>query len=276
MPEPRPFRVKRPDVTLACFDHGGTGSPIVLTHGLGDSHVALAGLADRLSLRHHVIVVDQRGHGRSGDAPWSFAAVVADLDAVIADTGLAHPAVVGHSIGGMVALRWGQAHPEARGVVNIDGWGDGVPRQFVGIPEREVRRFLAQTANGSPPGPLGPVVRAAVLARSAGRRGMARTAEIGPLLHDVDWVAVHASLICPSLAICATASMPRLGRLVLGRRATRIIGAFREGIASDLAAAANANPGLTVVDVAGSHGLHRTHVEEVAAAVDRFLDSTSR
>ncbi|MEV5149699.1 alpha/beta fold hydrolase, partial [Streptomyces sp. NPDC052727] len=71
----------RDGVRLACRDWGGSGSPIVLLHGLAGHAGEWDVLAQRLSSRYRVVAVDQRGHGASERHPRdvSRAAYVADV-----------------------------------------------------------------------------------------------------------------------------------------------------------------------------------------------------
>ncbi|HEX2050845.1 MAG TPA: alpha/beta hydrolase, partial [Actinomycetota bacterium] len=65
-------------------------------------HYQLAGLGG-----HRLVFYDLRGHGRSqpkGDAPFSIPLLADDLVAVIEECGLDEVVLVGHSVGGMVAL----------------------------------------------------------------------------------------------------------------------------------------------------------------------------
>jgi pimeloyl-ACP methyl ester carboxylesterase len=94
---------------------GGSGPPIVLVHGLGGAAANFLPLAPVLAERHRVIVPDLPGHGRSeplaGTAsldPFAEAvlAVAAAEDAVPAPW-------LGHSLGGLVALRAAALRPDA-------------------------------------------------------------------------------------------------------------------------------------------------------------------
>jgi pimeloyl-ACP methyl ester carboxylesterase len=74
-------------VRLAVHDHGGTGRPVVLLHGLAGHSGEWDATAAWMSERHRVIAVDQRGQGASERHPAdvSRAAYTADVIAVIED-----------------------------------------------------------------------------------------------------------------------------------------------------------------------------------------------
>jgi len=93
----------------------GEGAPIVLVHGLGGQlrnfTYALSAL---LSPHHRLILVDRPGSGYStykGDRNCGLAAQAAMIVELIDQLGLARPLVVGHSLGGAVALAMALGHP---------------------------------------------------------------------------------------------------------------------------------------------------------------------
>src|SRR5579884_1862621 len=98
------------DVTVAGvrlhYARGGQGSPALLLHGVTDSGRCWGRTAATLAARHDVVLLDQRGHGRS-DAPrggYDLSDFASDAAGVIRALGLAPAAVVGHSLGARVAL----------------------------------------------------------------------------------------------------------------------------------------------------------------------------
>ena len=108
-------------------DELGTGEPpLVLVHGFTGSHIDWDPVAPALAADRRVVMFDHRGHGDStntGDAAsYSFAALVDDLDAVVRDTAGGGPIdLVGHSMGGIVAMRYALDHPAAvRSLVLMD------------------------------------------------------------------------------------------------------------------------------------------------------------
>jgi N-formylmaleamate deformylase len=92
---------------------GGTGSPVLLLHGLTDAGATWQAVAHALAASHHVVVLDQRGHGKSSapEAGYGISDFVSDAAEVISALDLAPVAVVGHSLGGLIALHLASTHP---------------------------------------------------------------------------------------------------------------------------------------------------------------------
>jgi pimeloyl-ACP methyl ester carboxylesterase len=87
--------------------------PIVLLHGLGGAAVNWVDVAPRLAARYRVLVPDLPGHGLSTPLPAvPNLAVFADRVGLLAEReGMVPAAVVGHSLGGVVALRLALRRP---------------------------------------------------------------------------------------------------------------------------------------------------------------------
>jgi pimeloyl-ACP methyl ester carboxylesterase len=93
----------------------GRGRPIVLVHGLGGAAANWVDVAPLLARGHRVLVPDLPGHGGSTPLPAvPNLAVFADRVAAVAEReGLLPAAVVGHSLGAVVALRFALRRPDA-------------------------------------------------------------------------------------------------------------------------------------------------------------------
>jgi pimeloyl-ACP methyl ester carboxylesterase len=91
-------------VTLA-FEDVGSGPPLLILHGLFGSGMNWRRIARDLGAQRRVLSVDLRNHGAS---PWagtmSYEDMAGDVAALIDRLGLERPAVLGHSMGGKVAM----------------------------------------------------------------------------------------------------------------------------------------------------------------------------
>lgn len=103
------------------------GPAVVLIHGGRDHGRTWDPVAQDLSRDWRVIIPDLRGHGdsdHSSDGHYPMDAFVADLDALIEGLSLAKVRLVGHSLGGNIALRYAGICPErVERLVAIEGLG---------------------------------------------------------------------------------------------------------------------------------------------------------
>lgn len=119
----------RGGVRLACLDFGGTGSTVLLLHGLAGHAGEWFETASWLTGTHRVIALDARGHGASERHPVdvSPAAQLADVAFVIERLASGPVVLVGQSLGGVTALMVAAQHPDCvRSLVLADAFpGDG-------------------------------------------------------------------------------------------------------------------------------------------------------
>jgi pimeloyl-ACP methyl ester carboxylesterase len=115
----------------------------VLLHGAGGHLLSLEHLAAQLR-DFRVVTMDARWSGWSGDSPtYDWHDLVGDVESVITALSLDAPIVAGHSWGGMIAAHYGVAHPDAPGVINLDGHGSGDRSMYDGMTDDEVATALA-------------------------------------------------------------------------------------------------------------------------------------
>ncbi|HEY9594074.1 MAG TPA: alpha/beta hydrolase [Spirochaetia bacterium] len=107
---------------LAYRDLGGQGEPVVILHGLFGASQNWVGMGKKLADVGRVFALDMRNHGDSPHgAPHSLAACAGDILEWSADTGHRGLRLVGHSMGGLVAMGFALAHPElVAGVAAVD------------------------------------------------------------------------------------------------------------------------------------------------------------
>ncbi len=83
----------------------GSGSPVVVLHGLFGAGRNWLSVARRMSADYAFYLVDLRNHGRSAHHPsMTYLDMVGDVQALIGKLGLQNFVLVGHSMGGKVAM----------------------------------------------------------------------------------------------------------------------------------------------------------------------------
>jgi pimeloyl-ACP methyl ester carboxylesterase len=116
--------------------------PVVLVHSLAGNSSHWAAQLEHLRTNRRAVALEVRGHGRSEpprDGDYTIAAMAGDIAAVVDTLRLDRFVLVGHSMGGGVALTYAGAHPErVAGLVLLDPIGDGTQ-----IPAAESQAFLA-------------------------------------------------------------------------------------------------------------------------------------
>lgn len=133
----------------------GTGPTLLLIHGLGASmRVFTHSLLERLAGEFRVVLMERPGSGESTREPRACARVrsqATTVSAFIDALGLERPLLVGHSLGGAVALAVALEHPEQVGglalVAPLANVQEAVPPVFrrLIITSRALRKLAAWT-----------------------------------------------------------------------------------------------------------------------------------
>ncbi len=103
------------NISLAYDDFGPkTGVPVVFIHGFPFSREMWIPQIDVLKERYRLITYDVRGHGKTGvgDGQYSIEYFVDDLIALLDHLKVEKAVVIGLSMGGYIALRAIERHPE--------------------------------------------------------------------------------------------------------------------------------------------------------------------
>ena len=126
------------------LDWGGEGAPVLALHGLASSAHWYDILAPCLRQRLRIIAPDQRGHGRTTQAPggYDWPSVAADAVGLLDALGIEQAILFGHSWGGNVAVATAVHYPgRVRALVLIDG-GFVDPRMMPGATWEDFSRRL--------------------------------------------------------------------------------------------------------------------------------------
>jgi pimeloyl-ACP methyl ester carboxylesterase len=152
------FVIVEDNVKLEVLDWGGSGRPLVLLAGLGNTAHVFDDFAPKLTSEYHVYGITRRGYGASSVPASGYSAdrlgddVLAVLDVLKID----RPVLVGHSIAGEELSSVGTRHPErVAGLVYLDAaYAYGYYDRSIGdvnMDSRELQNKLEQLRANSTP-----------------------------------------------------------------------------------------------------------------------------
>lgn len=288
------------EVPLAVRDWGGNGHDILLLHGAGRTAVDWEPMAAALP-GFRVVAMDLRCHGLSGDGPWTWPALLDDIQFVIDHLELDRPAVVGHSLGGIVASLWAAENPECPAAINIDGHWPRSPALYDGIEPEVTRQRLAVLEALSDYGAPAPTPESQLEERVAAQTAAAAAAGLDPgmagralrrslsisdgfvatrpsagvatalvrAVQSTDLLSVWAATKCPLLVIsCSQVDPPPEGA---PEWLPEMLLAYRRGLTRALREIAQSQPLVTVQLFDGDHGLIWNRPAAVAELVATFF-----
>ncbi len=144
---------------LLYYETYGSGSPLLLIHGNGESIAEFKGQIGDFARQHRVIAMDSRGHGRSelGTTPLTYEGMTEDVNALLEQLRLDHVKVLGQSDGGIIGLLLAIRHPDKVGMLAVMGANlepdAAYPWALDGI-VRIRSRIAEQLEKGADPKPL--------------------------------------------------------------------------------------------------------------------------
>ena len=130
------------NVRLEVLDWGGSGRPLVLLAGGGDTAHVFDDFAPKLTPSFHVYGITRRGFGESGFSPGGYGAdrLGDDVLAVLDSLKLIRPMLVGHSLGGEELSSLATRHPNrVAGLVYLEA---GYPYAFDNGKGPSMKEFL--------------------------------------------------------------------------------------------------------------------------------------
>ena len=104
----------RDDVSLYYEREGEGDPPLVFVHGWCCDHTFFRPQFDYFRSTHQVLALDLRGCGSSGrpDDGYDMPSFADDLAWLCAEIGIERPVIIGHSLGGMIAIETAARHPK--------------------------------------------------------------------------------------------------------------------------------------------------------------------
>jgi pimeloyl-ACP methyl ester carboxylesterase len=231
---------------------GGSPPPHwLLLHGLADTLEIWRKVAPGLERRGHAVLVDQRAHGRSSalSGPVRRAELAADIVTLLDRLAIDEAIVVGHSMGGIVAMTTALIAPERIAALVLLGTASQVSARAAAWYEKIAEAAENDGIDG---------LRRAIFGASSDRaiegdaRGMAAITRALASLHESPLTPALRDVRCPTLLLVGD-------RDPMGPAASEII--------------QRAIPGSTLEVIPGGHWLHVEAPERVLESIARFAAS---
>ncbi len=133
------------------YEECGSGPPLVILHGLLGSGGNWRIIAKRLADIGRVVMIDLPNHGRSPHAPDAHIGMIcASVAETMQAAGAERALLLGHSLGGKIAMRLSSEHPEVlAGVIVVDMLPRAIPPAHLFILRACEQLDLAAAANRS-------------------------------------------------------------------------------------------------------------------------------
>lgn len=242
---------------------GGDGPEVLFIHGIGSSSTSWNPVLPDLQSVLSPVTLDLHGHGDSGkpESGYLYQNYIADVERVLDTLRLNDPIIVGHSLGGIVALWWASQHPStARAVIAVDSplrSGEAFRPAFDG--------WIAQNA-------MTPEALAAAYLEANPEWSEHRANERARIMTSTP-AGVFTELKADSLAnegVDRIAELEGISSPVLLLHGDLDLGSMVHP--ADLRALPERLPNATVVHIPGSgHRIHREQTEAFTAALTEFL-----
>ena len=109
---------------MAYFDSGGLGQSLLFLHGTGCDASDWTRTIKKLPYEQRCIALDFRGHGRSTvpTKPFTLGSLADDVLYLSDNLRVENLVIVGHSLGGMVAMEVARRSSRVVGLVLLEGW----------------------------------------------------------------------------------------------------------------------------------------------------------
>lgn len=235
----------------------GAGEPVfVCLHGLVDRLEIWDRIAPGLASRGRVACIDQRGHGESGAPPGPYARedTARDVVAVLDALGVGRALLVGHSMGGIVAMATALAYPDRVAGLVLIGTASQCSERVAAWYERIARAGEAEGLDAIARTIYGPDARRRI---EGSARGIAEMTRMLKSLHTDPLTPRLEKLACPTLLLVGEKDP-------MGARASEII---RDALPGGM--------GRLETFSDRGHWLHVEAPDDVLRAIDAWRDSAA-
>jgi pimeloyl-ACP methyl ester carboxylesterase len=178
---------------LQFWDYGSDSKPaLVLVHGSLDHARNWDWVAHSLCRQYHVYALDLRGHGNSAwapGAPYTVAEHVLDLSALLDVINDFPTRLIGHSLGGGIALHYAGVYPDrVQRAVSIEGLGFPEGHPMHGPASERVRRWIENIRDLEKRRPKSyPSLDAAIARMKEANRRLSDEVARNLTLHGTNW-----------------------------------------------------------------------------------------
>jgi pimeloyl-ACP methyl ester carboxylesterase len=229
----------------------GVGPPrLVCLHGLAGTLEIWGDVAPALAARAQVVLVDQRAHGRSEAPPGPYRRedLAADVCGVLERLGIAQAVLVGHSMGGIVAMTTALAYPDRVAGLVLLGTASECSRQVAAWYEKIARAAETEGLAGFARAIFGPASAREV---RGDPQGLGHVTRCLKSLADDPLTPRLAGIACPTLLVVGEKDPMGVGASVIIERHL---------------------PSATLEVVpAGGHWMHVEAPGLLVATIERFL-----
>ena len=150
-------------IRIHYIEHAGAGRPLIIIPGITSTAITWEFIGSRLAEFAHVYTLDTRGRGLSSsgsELDYWLADYARDTANFIAALGLERPIMLGHSMGGRIALKLAAQSPDKVGrLILVDPPVSGPGRRKYPIPLQWYFDGLDAAARGDPIDTSNPVLR---------------------------------------------------------------------------------------------------------------------
>ena len=248
---------------------GGDKPPVVLSHGITDSGLCWPRVAQALAQDYNVVLVDARGHGHSTAPETGYSAQdhAADMAGLIEALALEKPALIGHSMGAVIAATVAGEYPhlisriiledpvwrlEARSLQQLQARMESWQQEII---EQQSKSEEALIAFGRQRSPEWHEIE---FAPWVSAKKLVNPNALQFVLAENSWQESLPKIACPALLVTAE---PELGAIVTPETAKYV-------------AETNAHFQVVHIEEAG-HNIRREQYQSYIAAVQHFLVETS-